>query len=66
MDKNLNLEELSEEEIFELCLKLLNKANQDVLDMKKSLDNTINYCNSLDNFAKKYPLLAYKFILSKN
>lgn len=66
MDKNLNLKKLSEEEAFELCLKLLDKANQDALDMKKSLDNTLNYCDNLDSFSQRYPPLEYKFLLSKN
>ncbi|MFH1503239.1 MAG: hypothetical protein ABIE36_01120 [Candidatus Diapherotrites archaeon] len=66
MDKNVNLENLSEEEAYELCLKLLDKANQDVISMNKSVGNTLNYCDNLDNFAKKYPLLAYNYLSSKN
>lgn len=55
MDKNVNLENLSEEEAYELCLKLLDKANQDIVDMNKHMNDTVNYCHNLDNFAKKYP-----------
>lgn len=66
MENKINLENLSEEEAYELCLKLLDKANQDVIDMKKSIDRTVNYCNNLDNFAKKYPTLVEDYLSSKN
>ncbi|HOF44301.1 MAG TPA: hypothetical protein PLE51_00315 [Candidatus Pacearchaeota archaeon] len=66
MENNINLESLSEEEAYELCLKLLDKCNRDVLDMKKSIDDTVNYCSALDNFAKKYPALVNNYLLSKN
>jgi hypothetical protein len=66
MENNINLENLSEEEAYDLCLKLLDKCNQDVLDMKKTIDNTVNYCSALDNFAKKYPSFVNDYFLSKN
>jgi hypothetical protein len=63
MDKKINLENLSDEEAYELCLKLLDKANHDVVDMNKSIEKTLNYCNNLDNFAKKYsPLFVLNVI----
>lgn len=70
MDKNLNLENLSEEETYELCLKLLDKSNQNVIDMNKSIEKTVNYCNNLDNLAKKYPPIfvinVIDYLKSKN
>jgi hypothetical protein len=66
MIKNINLENLSEEEAYELCIKLLDKANQDVVDMNKRVNDTLNYCDSLNNFAKRYPYLVVNYLDSNN
>jgi len=65
MKNSINTENLSEEEAYELCLKLLDKANQDVLDMIKSINDTENYCNKLDNLGKNIHLLHIITFLSK-
>jgi hypothetical protein len=54
MENKIKLENLSEEEAYKLCIKLLDKCNQDIANMNKHINDTINYCDNLDNFAKKY------------
>jgi len=66
MENNVNLEGLSEEEASELCSKLLGACNQSITEIKKIINDNINYCHALDSFAKKYPHLFNNYLLSKN
>jgi len=66
MGKDINLENLSEEEASKLCLKSLENIGQHLDNINKTLEDTVNYCRRLDSFAEKYPSLIQNYFLSKN
>jgi hypothetical protein len=66
MDNKINLENLSEEEVYKLCEKTLDSIKQKMDNIHKTLSDATNYCRNLKHFADNYPTLVKSYINSEN